>query len=57
MSDFAEQMNKVWVRFAAAALQGLTVTTARHSEDGIDERVVKMAAEYADAMMKEWEKK
>lgn len=56
MSDFAEQMDKVWVKFAAAALESLVLL--RHEEDALDkELVAKQAAEYADAMLKQWEKR
>ena len=51
-NGFIDQTGKVWVKFAAAALQGMVTTAARHSEDSIDERVVLLAAEYADAMLK-----
>lgn len=58
MSDFAEQMDKVWVRFAAAALESLmSIRGDRVASTSEVKFVTDEAAKYADAMLKQWEKR
>lgn len=60
LKDRDEARNDAWNRFAAAALRGLVPQYSRY--DDVDDEyktntVARLAAEYADAMMKEWSKR
>lgn len=57
MMKYDEREQIAWDKFAAAAMQGLIPQYSQFTSADMVEHVAKLAAEYADAMMKEWSKR
>lgn len=55
--DHFEIKNETWVKFAAAALRALLGNLGYVQASFETEQVAAHAAKYADAMLKEWEKR
>lgn len=58
MSNYHEnRRDTAWVKFAAAALQALLTQETNWFEEDLEADIAKVAAAFADAMMKEWGKR
>lgn len=57
VEELRQQQDRAWCKFAAAALQALLGNLGYVQASFETEGVAKHAAKYADAMLKEWEKR